>query len=51
MIYADVHTKGIKTMYPMIGDLFGWICVVGMIVLIGLSLTIKNDLTTSNITR
>jgi len=29
IMYADVPTKGVKTLYPRIGDLFGWISVLG----------------------
>ncbi len=34
IMYADVPTKGVKTLYPIIGDLLGWICVAGMLALI-----------------
>lgn len=50
IMYADVPTKGIKTLYPMIGDLLGWLCVAGMFVFIGLSLTNKDDLNTGKTT-
>ena len=30
IMYADVPTKGIKTIYTFIGDLFAWICVIGL---------------------
>ncbi len=46
IMYADVPTKGIKTLYPMIGNLLGWLCVAGMFVIIGLSLINKKDLNT-----
>jgi apolipoprotein N-acyltransferase len=29
ILYANVPTKGIKTIYSIIGDLLGWICVLG----------------------
>jgi apolipoprotein N-acyltransferase len=29
IMYADVPTKGVKTLYPHIGDVFGWVCVAG----------------------
>jgi len=29
IMYADVPTKGIKTIYTFIGDLFAWLCVLG----------------------
>ena len=40
IMYADVPTKGIKTLYPVIGDLLGWLSVL---VLLGcIVFTIKN---------
>ena len=30
IMYADVPTRGVKTIYPVIGDLFAWLCVLGM---------------------
>jgi apolipoprotein N-acyltransferase len=30
IMYANVPIKGIKTIYSIIGDLLGWLCVVGM---------------------
>ncbi len=38
IMYADVPTKGIRTLYPVVGDSLGWICVVGLIGLIVLSI-------------
>ncbi|MCK4559400.1 MAG: carbon-nitrogen hydrolase family protein [Calditrichia bacterium] len=38
IMYADVPTKGIKTLYPMVGDLLGWLCVLGMVTLVVLSI-------------
>lgn len=37
IMYADVPTKGIKTPYAVIGDLFAWIAVVCMILIIAFS--------------
>jgi apolipoprotein N-acyltransferase len=31
IMYADVPTKGVKTLYPYIGNVFGWLCVVGFL--------------------
>jgi apolipoprotein N-acyltransferase len=31
IMYADVPTRGVMTIYPVIGDLFAWICVLGMV--------------------
>lgn len=33
IMYADVPTKGVRTLYPHIGDIFGWISVLGFLVL------------------
>ncbi|MHA2061853.1 MAG: carbon-nitrogen hydrolase family protein [Candidatus Sifarchaeia archaeon] len=38
IMYADVPTKGIKTLYPMIGDLLGWLCVLGFGVFVAMSI-------------
>ena len=34
IMYADVPTKGIKVLYPVIGDLLGWLCLVVFFMLI-----------------
>ena len=34
IMYADVPTQGIKTLYSMIGDLLGWLNVFGLLGLI-----------------
>lgn len=30
IMYADVPTRGVSTIYTGIGDLLGWLCVIGM---------------------
>jgi apolipoprotein N-acyltransferase len=40
IMYADVPTKGVKTLYPHIGDVFGWLCVVGALGLILLTIVL-----------
>lgn len=35
IMYADVPTKGITTLYAGVGDLLGWLCVVGLVGSIG----------------
>lgn len=40
IMYADVPTKGVKTIYPTIGDSFAWLCVLGLLGFI--AFTIKN---------
>ena len=42
IMYSDVPVQGIRVMYPVIGDLLGWICVMTMIVFIGITLFKKN---------
>ena len=36
IMYAVVPDKGIKTLYPIIGDLLGWLSIIIMFLLIGL---------------
>jgi len=31
IMYSDVPTQGVKTIYSRIGVLLGWICVVGFL--------------------
>ena len=31
IMYADVATKGVRTIYSAIGDLLGWLCVLGFL--------------------
>ncbi|MBD3307489.1 hypothetical protein GF339_13755 [candidate division KSB3 bacterium] len=42
IMYAEVPTQGVSTLYPHIGDIFGWICVVGFVGFIGVSLIQRN---------
>lgn len=34
VIVAQVSTKGVSTLYPIIGELFGWLAVLGTVILI-----------------
>ena len=34
IMFADVPSKGVNTLYTLIGDLFGWICVLGFFTLV-----------------
>jgi len=34
VIVAQIPTQGAWTLYPFIGDLFGWLAVVGFVVLV-----------------
>lgn len=38
LLYSDVPVKGIKVLYPIVGDLFGWICVALVLFFIGYNL-------------
>jgi len=38
IMYADVPTKGVKTIYPTIGDLLGWLCVLGFAAFVVISI-------------
>ena len=38
IMYADVPTKGVKTIYSIIGDLLGWLCVLGFGVFVVMSI-------------
>jgi len=38
IMYADVPIKGRKTIYPIIGDVFAWLCVLGFGVFVMLSI-------------
>ena len=38
ILYANVPTKGIQTIYSIVGDLLGWLCVIGFVVFVVLSI-------------
>jgi apolipoprotein N-acyltransferase len=38
IMYSNLPVKGISVLYPKLGDLLGWICLIAMFLLIGLSL-------------
>lgn len=38
IMYADIPTRGIKTLYTTIGDVLGWMCVLGFGALIVMSI-------------
>jgi apolipoprotein N-acyltransferase len=40
MMIADIPTEGMATIYSMIGDSLAWLCVVGLLMMIGLSFRI-----------
>jgi apolipoprotein N-acyltransferase len=40
ILYANVPTKGIKTIYSIIGDLLGWLCVLGFVAFVLMSIIV-----------
>lgn len=38
IMYADVPTKGVNTIYATLGDLLGWLCVLGLGVFVVMSI-------------
>jgi apolipoprotein N-acyltransferase len=41
ILYADIPTKGVNTLYTKIGDLLGWICVAGLLGFIPLNIILS----------
>ena len=41
IMYADVPVQGIRVLYPVLGNLSGWICVAAMLILIGWNFTMR----------
>lgn len=41
IMYADVPTQGVRTLYPHIGDAFGWMCVAGFLGIVVVSLFMR----------
>ncbi len=41
IMYAQLPTQGIHTLYTQIGDVLGWVCVVGLVGLIPLSIILR----------
>jgi apolipoprotein N-acyltransferase len=41
IMYADVPTQGINTLYSNIGDLLAWICVIGLLGFIPLNMILR----------
>ena len=48
IMYSDIPVKGIKVLYPILGDLLGWLSVIMMFVLIGLVFFKKKWLSLTN---
>jgi len=38
VLVAYVPTQGVRTVYAAIGDAFAWLCLLGLLILIGLAL-------------
>lgn len=49
IMYADIPVRGIHVLYPVIGDLLGWISLLALILLIGLVLLRSNKRGTHNL--
>jgi len=41
IMYAELPMQGVNTLYTQIGDVLGWICVVGLVGLIPLSIILR----------
>jgi apolipoprotein N-acyltransferase len=41
ILYADLPTQGVNTLYTAIGDVLGWVCVVGLLGLVPLSIVLR----------
>jgi apolipoprotein N-acyltransferase len=44
IMVASVPTHGVRTIYATIGDLFAWLCLLGLVALIGLALIQRRKL-------
>lgn len=41
IMYVDLPTQGVDTLYAQIGDIFGWICVCGLLGLIPFNIVLR----------
>jgi apolipoprotein N-acyltransferase len=41
IMYAEVPTQGVKTLYSRVGDMLGWLCVVGFLGFLPLNLFLR----------
>ena len=41
IMYAELPTQGVHTLYTQIGDVLGWICVVGLVGVVPLSIVLN----------
>jgi apolipoprotein N-acyltransferase len=42
ILYAEIPTQGVKTLYTQVGDILAWICVVGLLGMIPLSIVLRS---------
>ena len=43
IMYAEVPTQGVKTLYSRVGDMLGWLCVVGFLGFLPLNLLLRRE--------
>jgi apolipoprotein N-acyltransferase len=43
ILYAELPIQGVRTLYSQIGDVLGWICVVGLLGLIPLNIILRRS--------
>lgn len=43
IMYAEVPTQGVNTLYSRVGDMLGWLCVVGFVGFLPLSLFLRRE--------
>lgn len=41
IMYADIPTRGVNTLYTKVGDVLGWICALGLLGLISLNIVLS----------
>jgi hypothetical protein len=41
IMYAELPMQGVNTLYTQIGDVLGWICVVGLVGLVSLNIFLR----------
>jgi apolipoprotein N-acyltransferase len=45
VMVAQVPTQGVSTLYPVVGDMFGWLSIVGVGVLVGWTVILRRKTT------
>jgi apolipoprotein N-acyltransferase len=41
IMYADLPTRGVNTLYTKVGDVLGWTCVLGLLGLLSLNIALR----------